>query len=321
MLGKGAKLAGTAAQSLSAVDSLDNMKLYDNKNFNRILEQVQHYASQSNGPMSPNDVHGIDIMHYTTDWSELDPFIAQTSGVSSILDVGSGTGGASRYIAHKFGIDVTCVEYQTDLANLAKQINQIYTNTGADFTKHITVEQGDFLKFTPSQPYDMIMSQLAFLHIPDKEAIFDKIVECTEGTDGYFYIDDYVSNELEFDEEDKEILSKDIDISRLMSIEEYTQALSDRGFEILRMENPTSWWCEFVWNRLNNHIANRESYIAAPGSSEEHYNAQLHFYTAICKLFHVPNPEAYPNVPVGAENNNKPQVLEGMIIFGKKAAK
>jgi len=103
-----------------------------------------------------------------------------------------------------------------------------------------------------------------------------------------------------------------------MSIEEYRAKLSDHGFEILSLENVTKEWSKFVWTRCNNHIANREAYIAGPGSSEECWANNLNTYTSACKLYHIEDPENYPHVPIGPEHNKKPQAVNGAVIFGKK---
>jgi len=48
-----------------------------------------------------------------------------------------------------------------------------------------------------------VTAQQVILHIPDKASIFSKLAECS---DKYVYIEDFVSDGVEFDEEDRELL-------------------------------------------------------------------------------------------------------------------
>lgn len=92
--------------SQNSTDTL-SMGIYDNANFNRILGTIQKVAIEKQGPISPADVKGVDIMHYTADWSELDHLMENAKGVRTILDIGSGPGGAARYLANKYDIEIT----------------------------------------------------------------------------------------------------------------------------------------------------------------------------------------------------------------------
>jgi tRNA1(Val) A37 N6-methylase TrmN6 len=139
---------------------LDHMNLYADENFVRIMNLVNKSASEKEGPLEPADVKGVDIMHYTSDYHELTAILDAHPEISTILDIGAGPAGASRYLAHKYNhVVITSLEYLQDLYTLGKNINGVYTKSGAAFTSRLTNICGDFLTYEPASPaFDFAMT-------------------------------------------------------------------------------------------------------------------------------------------------------------------
>ncbi|HRP69559.1 MAG TPA: methyltransferase domain-containing protein [Turneriella sp.] len=93
------------------------------------------------------------------------------TSLSRVLDLGSGYGGAARYIADKIGCNVVCL-------NLSATENKrnIEKNKEANLDKKIEVVEGSFeqLEFGDAT-FDIVWSEDAILHAGDKKRVFAEI--------------------------------------------------------------------------------------------------------------------------------------------------
>jgi SAM-dependent methyltransferase len=194
---------------------LDHMNLYADENFARIISVAHRHAQAkqtSETGLIPTDLQGVDIMHYTTDFTEILNLLESNPDISTVLDIGSGPGGASRYITHKFpSTSVTNVEYLEELAKLDQDLQSLFKTSGSEFVNRITTVNDDFLKYRlTASPFDLVLSQLCFLHIPDKQRLFAQLGRVTGS---FFYLEDwYIQDDTSLAEEDVRILRDDIEV-------------------------------------------------------------------------------------------------------------
>jgi SAM-dependent methyltransferase len=86
------------------------------------------------------------------------------------LDLGSGYGGAARFLVRKFGVFIDCL----NIAPIQNKRNEEY-NVQAGLADKITVRYGSFQDIPcEDNSYDFIWSQDAFLHSPDKLRVFQE---------------------------------------------------------------------------------------------------------------------------------------------------
>jgi protein-L-isoaspartate O-methyltransferase len=96
--------------------------------------------------------------------------LASASGItaeSRVLDVGAGLGGSSRVLAYLFGCRVHGIELSEQRCEDARQLTQL-----VGLEDLVYVEYGDFLTIEPpSQEFDVVWGQSAWVHIEDKEKL------------------------------------------------------------------------------------------------------------------------------------------------------
>ena len=104
---------------------------------------------------------------------------------TKLLDLGSGYGGAARYLAKKFGVQVTCL-------NLSETQNE--RNCGLN-KKHgldnlITVVEGNFEDIPfPDNSFDIIWSQDAIVHSANRELVVQEVVRVLNDSGEFIFTD------------------------------------------------------------------------------------------------------------------------------------
>ena len=102
-----------------------------------------------------------------------------------LLDLGSGYGGAARYLAKNFGFQVTCL-------NLSKTQNE--RNRGLN-EKHnldslITVVEGNFEDIPfPEDSFDIVWSQDAIVHSANRELVVQEVVRVLNDSGEFIFTD------------------------------------------------------------------------------------------------------------------------------------
>ena len=149
---------------------------------------------KAEGPLEPEDLTALghlDQYHYLG--TEACDHVIQLLGLSAkstVLDIGSGIGGPARYIATKSGCKVTGIELQPELAQAAVELSARVR--GLEDKVHFV--NGDFttmdLEQLPCATYDHFISQLVFLHIPDRAALLERCYS-TLTPGGTFVIEDF----------------------------------------------------------------------------------------------------------------------------------
>ncbi|MBW7857188.1 MAG: methyltransferase domain-containing protein [Leptonema sp. (in: Bacteria)] len=112
----------------------------------------------------------------------INPFVSQGS---TILDIGSGYGGAARYIAKRFNCRVICLNL-SDVEN--KRNRQI--NKQLNLTDKISVIDGSFEEIPKDNAtIDVVWSQDAMLHSGAKEQIFKEVSRVLKDNGRFVFTD------------------------------------------------------------------------------------------------------------------------------------
>ncbi len=90
-----------------------------------------------------------------------------------VLDVGSGIGGAAFHLAQTYGAKVTGID-------LAEEM--VEHRPGADVSARAERSRsrfllGDVLETSFPEPFDIVWSRDAFMHIPDKPRLFSRLYQ------------------------------------------------------------------------------------------------------------------------------------------------
>ena len=223
-------------------EDIKSMKLY---NFiDRVYNELKEIGKEIEGDLSINELSSFDQLHYHgTDSID---FVIEKLNISSnskVLEIGSGIGGPSRYIAKKTGAKVTALELQED-----------HHLVGIDLTKRCGLENnvehlcGDFLDLKlPSDQYDSVVSWLALYHIPERDKLLETCMNILKPK-GYFFAEDFAFHQ-PFNENEKLELSKDFFANYIVSYSEYRDDLVKAGFSEIVVDDMTTSWSNFTKSR------------------------------------------------------------------------
>ncbi|KAG8408278.1 hypothetical protein J3459_017879 [Metarhizium acridum] len=242
---------------------IGNVALYDLGRIRRSLD-----ALASKPKWEPSDTADFDCMHYLGDGA-LEK-ACQTLGMRSgqrVIDIGSGFSATGRYLHKKCGVDVTGVELQAEIHELAETITKRNGLAGG-----VHSVNADFTKLTVDAPVDYIVSFLCILHIPDREALFQKVASSLK-PGGKVYIEDFFARTT-LSQNASDQLRDIVSCSYLPSREQYISHLTNAGFHGVRFEETSEDWAKFVHERA---VRNRHE-----GTSEAPLTI---FYDAVDALF------------------------------------
>jgi len=263
-------------------DTIKTMKLYTD--IDRIKTELA--SRNMTSPIDPIALSEIDSMHYlgnaaiqaAVDTMDLD-------SKSRVLDVGSGFGGPARILTTLSNCKVKALELQQDIHQLATELTSRCNLS--DYVDHLN---GDILNDVVvnqlgEKAFDAIVSYLVFLHIPNKAALFDVCSKLLK-SNGYVFIEDFYCIS-QFTNSEVASLEKDVFCKDLASKDKYIRHLQFSGFQNIQFIDMTQEWTQYVTNRLEQFISNKERYTHVHG--DDTYSGMLEFYTAVAALFNGKN--------------------------------
>ncbi len=236
------------------VKNIKTMKLY--RHPERIYNEFDVVGYKKDIPLRVDDISPFDQYHYMG-IDAVDDAIHSLNidSEKKMIEIGSGIGGPARYLAEKTGSRLTALELQPDLHDIACSLTE---RCGlSDCVRHLC---GDILDFPERyHDFDAALSWLSFLHIPDRSALMKKCYNLLK-PGGKIFIEDFYKCE-EFDEEEKNILSRDVCCDYLPASEEYRKQLTENGFAVIEMTDKTACWKNFVSGRMEKFIENRSRHL------------------------------------------------------------
>ena len=142
-----------------------------------------------------------------------------------LLDIGSGYGGAARYLAAQYGCKVDCL----NLSETENKRNEQLT-AAAGLTDQIHIMSGNFEDMpTADSAYDVVWSQDAILHSDKKQQVFQEVFRVLK-SGGYFIFTDPMQS----DDCPEGVLQPVLDrihLKEMGSVEWYRNMLKQIGFK------------------------------------------------------------------------------------------
>lgn len=152
---------------------------------------------------------------------------------SRVLDLGAGYGGAGRYLAERFGADVTCLNLSS-----VQNAENVRQNEAAGLSDRVHVVHGNFEQVPePDGRFDAVWSQDAFLHSGRREQVLDEVARLTKPGAEVVFTDPMqtaTANPAAL----APILAR-IHLASLGSPEFYEHGLTARGFTFVKFEDHT----------------------------------------------------------------------------------
>ncbi len=119
--------------------------------------------------LTPDDLTPIDAFHIRGRAATRE--LAQAAGIAPamrVLDVGSGVGGTSRFLAQEFGCHVTGIDLTEDYCRAAAMLSE-----RVGFAGLVDYRQGDATKLPfPDASFDVVWTEHVAMNIPDKAALY-----------------------------------------------------------------------------------------------------------------------------------------------------
>jgi sarcosine/dimethylglycine N-methyltransferase len=169
---------------------------------------------------------------------------ALISNGSRVADFCAGLGGTVRYLAHKFGADVTGIELTPARVSGAQELTR---RVGLQGTARI-VEGNVMAVPLPDASIDAVVSQEAFCHVPDVSRAVAEAFRILR-TDGRLAFTDWMANQ-PLTAADAQLMWEGMAIQPLRSIPEYRSLVESVGFRVISTKDLTEEWGPILKERL-----------------------------------------------------------------------
>jgi SAM-dependent methyltransferase len=161
-----------------------------------------------------------------------------------VADFCAGLGGPARYLAHTYGAEVTGIELTP--ARVAGA-NDLTHRVGLN--AHVHIIEGNVMAVPlPDRSMDAVISQEAFLHVPNLGRALGEAFRILR-TGGRLAYTNWVAQR-PLSEADTELMWQGMAVASLYSIEEQQGLLERAGFRIVAVDDLTSEWGPILEQRF-----------------------------------------------------------------------
>ena len=190
-----------------------------------------------------------------------------------VADFCAGLGGPARYLAHRYGAVVTGIE-----------LTPARVAGAADLTRRVGLEgkvrviEGDVMQVPlPDASIDAVISQEAFLHVPDVARALAEAYRILKPRGRIAFTTWIVPRPLS--EADKDLMWRGMAAASLHSLEDYSRLLSEAGFAASSSQDLTAEWGEILRERLAMYRRLRGEAEAAgtPAGHDAFYDSYVRF--------------------------------------------
>jgi ubiquinone/menaquinone biosynthesis C-methylase UbiE len=206
--------------------------------------------------------------------------LAERAGIAArhhVLDVCSGMGGPARWLAHTRGCRVTGLDFTLSRVEAAQRLTARVGLTGrVDFV------HGDATAMPlPAAAYDVVVSQEAWLHIPDKAAVLRECRRVLERGGVLAFTDVTLGGRLGDAEAAR--LAAEMHAPEVATRERYLEWLAAAGFAVESCEDLSDSWTATLVERLAMYRGLRDTTVARFGAA--HFEAWDRTYAFFVGLF------------------------------------
>jgi sarcosine/dimethylglycine N-methyltransferase len=195
--------------------------------------------------LRPDDLFPYDQDHYgglaATD--ELAPG-ARIASESRVADFCAGLGGTVRYLAHKYGANVTGIELTPSRVAGAQELTR-----RVGLQDKARMIEGNVMRVPlEDATMDAVVSQEAFCHVPDPAKALSEAFRILR-KDGRLAFTDWIANE-QLSADDAHLMWEGMAIQPLRSIPDYSRLVEGAGFKIYSAADLTAEWGPILKERL-----------------------------------------------------------------------
>lgn len=161
-----------------------------------------------------------------------------------VADFCAGLGGPARYLAHRYGADVTGIELTPARVKGATELTQL-----AGLHDRVRIIEGNVMAVPlDEQSVDVVVSQEAFLHVPDKSRVLAEAHRILRSGGRLAFTDWVAHRPLATD--DAELMWAGMAATNLYDIPSYKKLIEAAGFTVTSVDDLTADWAEILKVRL-----------------------------------------------------------------------
>ena len=169
---------------------------------------------------------------------------AQIGKGSQVADFCAGLGGTVRYLAYKYGADVTGIELTPSRVAGAQHLTEL-----VGLKEKARVIEGNVMRVPlDDAAIDAVVSQEAFCHVPDPKKALSEACRILR-RDGRLAFTDWVANE-QLTTDDAQLMWDGMAIQPLRSIPDYCGLVEGVGFKVHSAIDLTAEWGPILKQRL-----------------------------------------------------------------------
>ena len=169
---------------------------------------------------------------------------AKINESTHVLDLCCGLGGPARYLAYHHGCRVTGVDMNTDrLAGAVRLTERTKLQDRVLFHHANALQTG-----LADETFDVIVSQEAFCHIPDKKTLITECVRLLKPGGRIVYTDIVARNTMT--NEIRSRLENEMAFSELSTLEQYCHLLEEKSCHVVEVEDLSDDWAQILIDRL-----------------------------------------------------------------------
>ena len=190
-----------------------------------------------------------------------------------VVDFCAGLGGPARYLAHRYGADVTGIELTPTRVKGALELTRL-----VGLQNSVGVIEGNVLRVPLADAsVDVVVSQEALLHVPDKERTLAEALRILK-PGGRIAFTDWVAHR-PLSDADKKLMWQGMAVADLYNSQTYTELIKRVGFTVTSVEDLTPDWGIILKQRLAMYKKLREEARQAgtPAGHDAFYKSYVRF--------------------------------------------
>ena len=182
---------------------------------------------------------------------------AKINQSTHVLDLCCGLGGPARYLAYHYGCRVTGVDMNTDrLAGAVRLTERTKLQDRVLFHHANALQTG-----LADETFDVIVSQEAFCHIPNKKTLITECVRLLKPGGRIVYTDILARSSMT--NEIRSRLETEMVFSELSTLEQYCHLLEEKGCQVIEVEDLSDNWAQILIERLAMYRSLKEQTVSS----------------------------------------------------------
>ena len=198
---------------------------------------------------------------------------ARIGNGTRVADFCAGLGGPARYLAHRYGADVTGIELTPARVKGAQELTR-----RVGLQDRVRIIDGNVMQVPLEEnSIDVVVSQEALLHVPDKRRALAEAYRILK-PGGRIAFTDWIAHR-PLSAADRELMWQGMAVTELYTLPAYADLVREAGFVISSVEDLTSDWGAILTQRLAMYRKLREETLAAgtPAGHDAFYESYVRF--------------------------------------------